>query len=123
MDYRINVFWRATSPQGPAILDGRAAALLIQIAQLGIDRVKRVQVSDLYFVRGALTPADLDRLASELLADPVIEGYDCQPVMQPDASPAKQHKQPESVRVVEVGFHPGVTEPVAWHLLRRAQLL
>ncbi len=122
MDYRINVFWRAvpperaTSPQDQAIPDGRAAALLTQIAQLGIDRVARVQVSDLYFVRGALTPQDVDRLAGELLADPIVEGYECQPIVQPG-------EQPEAARIVEVGFHPGVTDPVAWHLLRRAQLL
>jgi len=114
MDYRINVFWRAVLPNGQAIVDGRAAALLTQIAHLGIDRVTGLQVSDLYFIRGTLTEAELNRLAAELLCDPVVEGYALQP---PDVQP------PPGVAVIEVGLHPGVTDPVAGHLLRRAQLL
>ncbi len=114
MDYRINVFWRAAAPNQWALPDGRAAGLLNQIAQLGIDRVQRVRVSDLYFVRGNLAPGKLERLASELLADPVVEGYECQPIQDDQAAPGL---------TVEVGFHPGVTDLVARRLLRRAQLL
>lgn len=110
MEYRIAVFWQVNLP------DGRIADLLSQIAQLGLDRVRRVQVSDLYFLRGALSPTDLERLAEELLADPVVEGYHCRPA---DAPPPAD----EAVLVVEVGYRPGVTDPVARHLLRRAQLL
>lgn len=126
MDYRINVFWRAvpperaTSPSSQSIPDGRAAALLTQIAQLGIDRVAGVQVSDLYFVRGTLAPQDVDRLARELLADPVVEEYTFQSIEQPDVGPTQL---PGVSPAVEVGFHPGVTDPVARHLLHRAQLL
>jgi phosphoribosylformylglycinamidine (FGAM) synthase PurS component len=29
----------------------------------------------------------------------------------------------ESELAIEVGYHPGVTDPVAWHLLRRAHLM
>ncbi len=108
MDYRIEVYWQAPLP------DGRAADLLAQIAQLGLDSVQHVQVSTLYFLRGDLSPAELDRLASELLADPVVEGYRCGP-----AGGAAEEPGP----VVEVGFHPGVTDPVAENLLRRAHLV
>ncbi len=109
MDYRINVFWRAAGP------DGRATALLAQIAQLGIDRVRHVQVSDLYFIRGDLSFAGVGRLAQELLADPVVDGYEIQNAVAP--------AMPGGFQVVEVGFHPGVTDPVAAHLVRRAQWL
>ena len=110
MDYRIHVFWRASLP------DGRAADLLSQIAQLGVKGLRQVQVSDLYFVRGKLSPSELDHLANELLADPVVEGYRCRPVgelAQPDRPGL----------VVEVGYRPGVTDPVARHLVHRAQQL
>ncbi|MFQ6100432.1 MAG: phosphoribosylformylglycinamidine synthase subunit PurL [Anaerolineae bacterium] len=110
MDHRIEVFWRAALP------DGRVADLLAQVAQLGLDRVRRVQVGDLYFLRGDLSPADLERLAEELLTDPVVEGYRSRPA---DALPPPD----EAGLVVEVGYRPGVTDPVAAHLLHRARML
>jgi phosphoribosylformylglycinamidine synthase II len=108
VDYRIEVFWQAEQP------DGRAADLLAQIAQLGLRGVQQVRVSNLYFLRGDLPPDALERLAGELLADPIVEGYRCGPA----AAPAE-----EAGQVVEVGYHPGVTDPVAENLLHRAHLL
>jgi len=108
MDYRIEVFWRGQ-------VDGRAVDILNQIAHLGMTQVKRVQVSNLYFVRGELTPPEIERLAVELLADPIVEGYRWRLTTDP---PPDVHEL-----AVEVGFRPGVTDPVAWHLLRRAHLL
>ena len=110
VEYRIEIFWRANLP------DGRVVDLLSQIAHLGLDSIQRVQVSDLYFLRGDLSPAELDRLADELLAEPAVEGYRYRLA---DAPPPAE----ENGLVVEVGYRPGVTDPVAWHLLRRAQLL
>jgi phosphoribosylformylglycinamidine synthase len=68
VDYRIEVFWRGQ-------VDGRAADLLAQIAHLGMKNVQQAQVSNLYFLRGTLAPQELERLALELLVDPVVEGY------------------------------------------------
>jgi phosphoribosylformylglycinamidine synthase subunit PurSL len=110
VEYRIEVNWQADVP------DGRMTDLLAQIAQLGLGQVRGAQVSDLYFVRGELAHSDLERLAQELLADPVVESYHLRPV---DALP----KGAEIGHVVEVGFHPGVTDPVAENLLQRAHLL
>jgi phosphoribosylformylglycinamidine synthase II len=106
---RIEVHWRVDLP------DGRAEALHPQITRLGFPPVQ-IQVSSLYFVRGALTAADLDRLARELLADPVVEAYRWRPIADPPPPD-------EPPLVVEVGFHPGVTDPVAENLLRRSRLL
>jgi len=110
VEYRIEVFWRAGLP------DGRVADLLSHVAQLGLDGVRRARVSDLYFLRGDLLPSDVDRLANELLVDPVVEAYRCRPA---NAPPAPE----EAGMVVEVGYRPGVTDLVAWHLFRRARLL
>ncbi|MBN1582555.1 MAG: phosphoribosylformylglycinamidine synthase subunit PurL [Anaerolineae bacterium] len=115
MEYRINVFWRAALP------DGRAADLLSQIAQLGIGRVRQVQVSDLYFVRGDLSSEELAQLANELLADPIVEGFEYQAV---DKMPVTGHStQGDIGHIIEIGFHPGVTDPVARHLLYRTRHL
>jgi phosphoribosylformylglycinamidine synthase II len=110
LDYRIEVSWRADLP------DGRAADLLNQVAQLGLKRVRAVQVSDLYFLRGELSSEALERLIDELLVDPVVEDCIYGPAHQ--TSPANG-----SDLAVEVGYHPGVTDPTAAHLLRRSALL
>ncbi|MBN1814330.1 MAG: phosphoribosylformylglycinamidine synthase subunit PurL [Anaerolineae bacterium] len=125
MEYRIEVNWQADVP------DGRVTDLLAQIAQLGLSQVRSVQVSDLYFVRGELTHPDLEQLAQELLADPVVEGYHAQaltppPSPLPSPNPGRGEGaggRGEDPHVVEVGFHPGVTDPVAENLLQRAHLL
>ena len=66
--YRVTVFWNVDLP------DGRAVDLLTQTARLGIYPTQ-ISVSDLYFLRGEFSPQDIDRLAKELLCDPVVEDY------------------------------------------------
>ncbi len=109
MDYRIQVYRRGQT-------DGRAIDLLSQIAHIGIDRVEDAQVSNLYFLRGMLSPEVVNRLATELLVDPVVEDFRWRQVNEPPPPGEPEH-------VIEVGFLPGVTDPVAWHLLRRTRLL
>ncbi len=123
MDYRIQVFWQADLP------DGRVADLLSQVAQLGLNCVRKVKVSDLYFLRGDLSPTDLAHLTHEILADPVVEGYRYGPADGSSSPPLAGEpalslsKGIEGGHVIEVGYHPGVTDPVAWHLFHRARLL
>lgn len=111
MQYRIEVFWSNDLP------DGRAASLLAQLQRLGIHTVTSVRVSDLYFLQGSLSAADLERLAVELLVDPVVEGYRLEPI------DAVRQRGPDPDLAIEVGYHPGVTDPVADNLLRRARLV
>jgi phosphoribosylformylglycinamidine synthase len=107
--YRIEVFWRGGA-------DGRAADLLGQIAHLGLNAVKQVTISNLYFLRGALTTDEVQRIAVEFLVDPIVEGYRWRPLSVPPVGR-------EAGGEIEVGFHPGVTDPVAKHLLHRARQL
>ena len=109
--YRIEVFWRHKE-------DGRAVDVLEQIRHLGIETVEHIHIQNLYFLRGALTSDDVERIATEFLVDPVVEGYRWIP---PLSSPPSGGTEGE--RRIEVGFHPGVTDPVAKHLLQRARQL
>lgn len=111
MQHRIEVFWSNDLP------DGRASSLLAQLQRLGIRTVTRVRVSDLYFLQGHLPAADLERLAVELLVDPVVEGYHLEPI------DVARRRGPDDDLAIEVGYHPGVTDPVADNLLRRAHLV
>jgi phosphoribosylformylglycinamidine synthase II len=114
MDYRIVVSWRS---DGSRASDGRIADLLSQLAHLPVPPIARVEVSNLYFLRGDLTPDQVDRVAAELLADPVVERYSILP-LAPEGSPGGS-----GVAVVEVGYRPGVTDAAAAHLLQRARML
>jgi phosphoribosylformylglycinamidine synthase II len=106
--YRIEVFWSGH-------LNGRTTDLLHQIANLGIGDARCAAISNLYFVRGELSPDTLDHLAAELLVDPVMESFHWRPADTAYAVDPQCH-------AIEVGPLPGVTDPVAAHLLRRARL-
>jgi phosphoribosylformylglycinamidine synthase II len=108
--YRIEVFWRGEG-------DGRAGDIHSQIAHLGINSVTQVRIANLYFLRGGLSADDIERIATEFLVDPVVEGYRWfPPSIPPDGGEGKGGQ-------IEVGFHPGVTDPVAKHLLHRSRQL
>jgi phosphoribosylformylglycinamidine synthase subunit PurSL len=109
MEFRVEVFWSTDLP------DGRATHLLARLERLGIPPVPQVRISDLYFLRGNLSVTVLDRLAVELLVDPIVEGYHLQPIHAPRAG--------DRALAVEVGYLPGVTDAVADNLLRRARLM
>ena len=77
MEFRVQVFWSSDLP------DGRATELLNRLERLDVPPVHHVRISDLYFLRGDLSAADLSRLAVELLVDPIVEGYYLQPSHAP----------------------------------------
>ncbi len=112
MDYRLEVFWRTGLP------DGRAEDVLRQARALGTTHIRNVRVSRLYFLRGDLSPDDVEHLARELLVDPVVEDYISSPL------PSEESIGEEGERhFIEVAYYPGVTDAVAENLLRRARFL
>jgi phosphoribosylformylglycinamidine synthase subunit PurSL len=111
--FRVEVYWHSGT-------DGRATDLLAQMVHLGIHSVTGLRISNLYFLRGTVEPAEMDTLAQALLADPIVEGF-CWDTI-PDGDGATDGES-VSDNAIEVTFHPGVTDPVAGHLLHRAKLL
>ncbi len=99
MNYRIEVTYK------PEFFDAQGHEVLANIQQLGIHSVTDVQSVRLFFIGGDLTPAELDRIAAELLADPVNETY------VTGKSECSNTKDP--VTLFEVHLQPGVTDPVA----------
>jgi len=73
-------------------------------------------VARIFFLEGELSPGQLDRLCSTLLADPVTEDYRWSPADRPVSPLPADH-------TIEVTLLPGVTDPVAENLLRAARLL
>ena len=113
--YRIEVFWRGG-------VDGRVTDLLDQISHLGIDPVRQARIINLAFLRGTLTSTQVKRIATDLLTDPVVEGFHWNEIPEKTTTTTPQ-EMASTLHSVEVGFHPGVTDPIATHLLHRARLL
>ena len=124
MDYRINVTWQASAP------DGRAEGILSDVraligpglgsagSDLGSDLIQSVQVSDLYFLRGDLTPTQVETLCHELLVDPIVQGYQVSELSSTQEPPPL----PSCTRI-QVTYHPGVTDSIAENLILGAERL
>ena len=78
------------------------------IADLGISGVDLVQTAKVYWIEGEFQVQEVDRICTELLADPVIQDYFCQ--RSDDCSELSTSETDEWT--VEVRFKPGVTDAV-----------
>ena len=93
--------------------DPRARGLLGDAHALGLGGLRGIECHDLYFVAGALSEADCERLRTELLSDPVTQTAAWRPARAPKAGGP----------VIEVALRPGVTDPVAEQVVRAARML
>lgn len=93
-------------------VESNARALLADANALGIENLAHIEKRDLYFLRGALDQAELERLANELLTDPLTQKF----AWRTGDTPDKAH-------VIEVALRPGVTDPVAQEIVRAAHAL
>lgn len=98
----------------PGFRDARAEDLEDQIELLGISGVESVRVADRYFVSGSLDEDAVARLATELLADPVVTTTRWLPVTQDRIDVLT------GTWTIDVTLHPGVTDPAAESLLAGA---
>lgn len=100
--------------------DARGRELRRQIGLLGIDGVTEVRVSNIYFLQGAsLREETAQRIADELLADPVVE--DAEVLAWPNG--AHGGVASAGAHTVEVVLLPGVTDSVAESLLEGARMI
>jgi len=94
----------------------RSSAVIARGARrLGLQKVSAVLRSEIYFVRGNIAPGELDLLGRFLFSDPVTQTFSVETC--PGSSLG------EGDNVVEVTYHPGVTDPVADEILRSAHEL
>jgi len=102
--YSIEVCLKAGQP------DPRGAGIARGIRDLGIHKKDiSVAVSDFYWLDGTLTPKELERIARELLVDPITQEYACSPLQNADT--AESHN-------ITVTYNPGVTDPVEETLMQ-----
>ena len=110
MLYRIEVWLKFD------IVDGREKSLVDSINSLG-HHLDSIAITDLYFIKGDVSDADIEKLCQELLSDPVSQ--DCYWRIAYE----EQSNIDTMVTSVEVAFRPGVTDSVAESIKRGAKLI
>ena len=107
----------------------RARGVLAQLPAIGLSKKPTLQMIDLYFLEGELSPNDLQKIAHTLLSDPVTDHVQWQKiegnrvVSFNSPSPVQERGLGGEVGVIEVAYRPGVTDNVANELLHAAHRL
>ena len=102
MKWKIEVRYKTNIP------DAAGQGIVDDIADLGISGVNLVQTAKVYWIEGEFQVREVDRICSDLLADPVTQDYFCQRSDGCSESSASE----SGVWTVEVRFKPGVTDAV-----------
>jgi len=90
----------ATKPHLP---DAASTGLKHDIEDLGIGKVERVKMIQVYRLEGELSEGEVLRICSELLADPITQDYSYNGPLIIGAS---------GTHILEVAYNPGVMDPV-----------
>ncbi|MGQ9708682.1 MAG: phosphoribosylformylglycinamidine synthase subunit PurS, partial [bacterium] len=101
--------------------DPEAQRLEADARDLGLRNIGPVRIIRLWFIEGELTQKDIERIASELLSDPVMERWDARVLNQGrlDNVQCKAKALPYRKREdFEVLFNPGVMDPSLASVLR-----
>ncbi len=94
-NWKVEVFYKTNVP------DTIGHGIVEDISDLGIHGVESVRTAAVYWIEGDLDSQTVDRIGSELLADPITQNYTFDNV-----------NDYKSDWTVEVQFKPGVTDAV-----------
>ena len=95
----------------PGVSDAAGAAVKAQLQHLGVASVTDVRVAKIYELRGSVTASQVNEIAQQLLADPIIQDFQVSGSRSPAARPAAWR--------IEVWLKPTVSDPVG-ESVRRA---
>lgn len=99
--------------------DPRSTTYLTDAHALGLKLITHLECQDLYFIEGQIDETDLQRLASELLSDPIAQTAEWGRLFLTSNPRNRQ----STGYTVEVALNPGVTDPVAEQIVRAARVL
>jgi phosphoribosylformylglycinamidine (FGAM) synthase PurS component len=94
----------------PGIQDSAATGVVEDLRLIGHKGVRRVETAQLYKLVGKLTDAERQRAAQQLLADPIIQGFQA-------ADGAEETKTPRPV-TIDVWYKSGVTDVIGESVLK-----
>lgn len=118
--YRFVVYPNTTIQSG-SHSDPRSDEYLVNTHALGLRTVERIFCQDLYFIEGSLNENDLERLAYNLLSDPISQRIEWSRI--PEGSHNRDQELDGKYRQIDVALRPGVTDPVAEQIVRAAQVI
>jgi phosphoribosylformylglycinamidine synthase II len=106
--------WQIEVATRPGVPDSLGRTIERKLRALGVSELRSVSVTRLFLVEGPLGAGDADRLAQELLSDPVV-----------DVAAVHDHASYEGLApgTVSVFKKPGVMDPVEGGILRGARAL
>ena len=93
--------WKVEVYYKPEVPDTVGQGILEDIADLGINGIDAVRTATVYWIEGSLDAQTIDRIGTELLADPITQTYTC-----------GSENDTETDWTLEVQFKPGVTDAV-----------
>ena len=93
--------WKVEVSYKPEVPDTVGQGILEDIADLGISGINSVRTATVYWIEGSLNAQAIDRIGTELLADPITQTYTF----------ATQNNATKNW-TLEVQFKPGVTDAV-----------
>ena len=99
-NWKIEVYYK------PEVPDTVGQGILEDIADLGLRGVDSVRTATLFWLEGALDAQTIDRISTELLADPITQTYSASRIS------AELSESPRGTWTIEVQFKPGVTDAV-----------
>ena len=104
--------WRFAVRHREGFVDAQARGVEGDIADLGIGSVERVEIASVYYCAGSLSGQQIKELSEKLLGDPITQSVEVKEISLSDGSAGKTQKAGGRSKVVEVGFRPGVRDPV-----------
>lgn len=107
-------FWHVVVAPKSTGLDGHGRSVLHDVHQLGLPHITAVRSSRVYLLSGQLNRSAVERLADELLVDPVAETGTLAAGLS-----ARENTAPS----IEVHYRPGVMNPAALSTLDAARRL
>jgi len=97
--------WRIEVTTRTEFTDPVGAGISADIRELGIASIGQVRVAQVYLITGELSEEQVERIATQVLCDPVVEAYAVRAPVPPPL--------PGPHRVLQVFRKPGVMDPVA----------
>ena len=93
--------WKVEVYYKPEVPDTVGQGILEDIVDLGINGINSVRTATVYWIEGALDAQTIDRIGTELLADPITQAY-----------AFGSENDTDTDWTLEVQFKPGVTDAV-----------
>jgi len=100
------MIWEIEIKEKSGVFDAVGEGIKRDILDLGIKEVESVDFAQVFFLDGDIEQADAERIAKELLADPVAQEFEvCKQRVVGDG------EKGDGVHVVEIAHNPGVMDP------------